>query len=170
MSPRAAWRLESLGFEQVFDYMGGKADWLAAGLPSEGTRAGTARAGNLSRRDVPTCGLGEPVEAVRERVRAAGWADCAVLNEQGVMLGRLGQTALAASGGQTAEEAMEPGPSTFRPNVPAEELLQFMREHGLSRAWITTSARRLVGLLRREDAERAAEKASHGGGRPGSQG
>jgi 3-mercaptopyruvate sulfurtransferase SseA len=31
MSPRAAWRLKTLGFERVYDYVGGKADWLAHG-------------------------------------------------------------------------------------------------------------------------------------------
>src|SRR2546425_461639 len=36
MSPRAAWRLERLGYGPVHDYVGGKVDWLAAGLPSEG--------------------------------------------------------------------------------------------------------------------------------------
>src|SRR6266511_4403171 len=37
MSPRAAWRLESMGFAEVYDYVAGKADWGAAGLPLEGT-------------------------------------------------------------------------------------------------------------------------------------
>ena len=36
MSPRAAWRLESIGFEQVYDYVTGKADWGSFGLPLEG--------------------------------------------------------------------------------------------------------------------------------------
>src|SRR5712691_518454 len=34
MSPRAAWRLERLGFTPVYDYALGKVDWMAAGLPS----------------------------------------------------------------------------------------------------------------------------------------
>ncbi len=36
MSPRAASRLESLGFREAYDYAAGKADWFAAGLPMEG--------------------------------------------------------------------------------------------------------------------------------------
>ena len=32
MSPRAACRLAALGFEQVYDYMPSKVDWLARGL------------------------------------------------------------------------------------------------------------------------------------------
>jgi rhodanese-related sulfurtransferase len=31
MSPRAASRLESLGFTEVYDYIDGKLDWMAAG-------------------------------------------------------------------------------------------------------------------------------------------
>jgi len=57
MSPRAACRLETLGFEQVFDYVEGKADWLARGLPAEGEQADEGRAGHLARRDVATCRL-----------------------------------------------------------------------------------------------------------------
>src|SRR5438093_12548462 len=35
LSPRAAWRLEQLGFVDVADYAGGKMDWLARGLAFE---------------------------------------------------------------------------------------------------------------------------------------
>src|SRR6266550_4700590 len=57
MSPRAAWRLESIGFTQVYDYVAGKADWGSFGLPLEGTKG--ARAGEHVRADVPTCRLEE---------------------------------------------------------------------------------------------------------------
>ena len=40
MSPRAAWRLEGLGFEKVFDYVPGEADWFASGLPRDGKLVG----------------------------------------------------------------------------------------------------------------------------------
>ncbi len=39
MSPRAAWRFESLGGTRVYDYVAGKVDWFAAGLPREGRPA-----------------------------------------------------------------------------------------------------------------------------------
>ncbi len=48
MSPRAAWRLESLGFTKVFDYVAGKADWSASGLPMEGKLANYCRAGSVA--------------------------------------------------------------------------------------------------------------------------
>jgi hypothetical protein len=47
MSPRAACRLETLGFPEVHDYVAGKADWLAHGRPTEGAQAAVPRAHNL---------------------------------------------------------------------------------------------------------------------------
>ena len=38
-SPRVAKALDRLGYEQVFDYVEGKADWEAAGLPLAATVA-----------------------------------------------------------------------------------------------------------------------------------
>lgn len=94
MSPRAAWRLESIGFQQVYDYAAGKADWGAAGLPLEGTAG--PRAGEHARRDVPTCRLDERLADVRRRVERSSWDTCIVVNEHAVVLGRLGQRALRA--------------------------------------------------------------------------
>src|SRR6059036_3067934 len=37
LSARAAWRLETMGFQEVYRYTPGKADWLAAGWETEGT-------------------------------------------------------------------------------------------------------------------------------------
>jgi len=51
MSPRAAWRLEETGFGPVYDYAAGKADWLAADLPFDGT---ARLAGPFTRRSVGT--------------------------------------------------------------------------------------------------------------------
>ena len=61
MSPRAACRLESLGFGQVFDYVPGKADWMAAGLAMEGPLAEGPRAGDVMRTDPPTCRPAAPL-------------------------------------------------------------------------------------------------------------
>jgi hypothetical protein len=51
---------------------------------------------------------------------------------------------------------MRPGPSTFRPYVLIEELTHLMIHHDLPTSPVTTSAGRLVGLLRREDGARVA--------------
>lgn len=158
MSPRAAWRLESLGFGEVYDYVAGKLDWMAAGLPTEGTNAAHPRAGDVSRKDVPTARLDERLSDVRDRVRAQGWSSVVVINHQRVVLGLLRSKELDKDPDLRIEQAMRPGPSTFRPYVATKEMADYMTEHQLENSPITTSDGRLVGLLFREDAIRVAAK------------
>ena len=136
MSPRAAWRLEALGFAEVHDYVDGKLDWLAAGLPTEGSNAKRPGAGDVSRTDVPTCRLEERVERVRERVRAAGWDACVVVNDERVVFGLLREEELERPEGRI-EQVMRP--STFRPHVPIEEMANFMVAHDLPSSPVTSS-------------------------------
>jgi CBS domain-containing protein len=148
-----------MGFTQVHDYVAGKLDWLAAGGPIEGTGAAQPRAARVARADVPTCGLDERLGAVRERVKAAGWDACVVVNPERVVLGLLRAEELDGDPGSRIEQAMRPGPSTFRPHVPIAELAHFLVDHDVPNAPITTSDGRLVGLLRRDDALHAAHQA-----------
>jgi Mg/Co/Ni transporter MgtE len=164
MSPRAAWRLESLGFEDVYDYEAGKQDWAAAGLPIEGTAATRIRAGDIARPEVPTCRLDERLGDVAPRVRAAGWDACVVVNPERVVLGLLRAKELEADPSLRIEQAMRPGPSTFRPYVSAAEMARFMADHDLENSPITTSDGRLVGLLLRRDATRVAAELAKGAG------
>jgi Mg/Co/Ni transporter MgtE len=156
MSPRAAWRLESLGFGEVYDYVAGKLDWMAAGLRTEGTNAAHPRAGDVARKDVPTAGLAERLGDVRERVRAAGWGAVVVINNERVVLGLLRSKELDQDPDLTMEQAMRPGPSTFRPYLANKEMADHMTEHRLESSPITTSDGRLVGLLLQKDAIRVA--------------
>ena len=93
---------------------------------------------------------------MRERVRASGFETCVVVNERGVVLGRLGRQALAADDDATVEEAMTAGPGTIRPDLSAAAAAKRMRERKLPSMLVTHSDGTLVGLLRREDAEAAA--------------
>jgi CBS domain-containing protein len=158
MSPRAASRLETLGFAQVFDYVAGKADWGSAGLPLEGSAG--PRAGDHTRRDVPICRLDERLSDVQARVRASGWDTCIVVSERGVVLGRLGRRALGAMDDAWVEDAMTSGPSTIRPSVALAAILARMRERDHTDALVTRSDGTLVGLLRREDAEMVVDSAA----------
>lgn len=65
MSPRAACRLETLVFVDVYDYVAGKVDWLAHNLPTEGAGASAPTAGSRLRHDAPTAGPDETLAAVR---------------------------------------------------------------------------------------------------------
>jgi predicted transcriptional regulator len=156
MSPRAAARLESLGFAEVYDYEAGKNDWMAAGLPIEGENARWPRAGDVARKDVPRTALKERLGEVRDRVKAANWDAAVVVNEDGVVLGLLRATELSKDGELSIEDAMRPGPSTYRPYVAIAELAKTMTEHNVESSPITTSNGKLVGLLLKADAVHAA--------------
>jgi CBS domain-containing protein len=151
MSPRAAWRLESLGFTEVYDYVAGKADWLANGLPSEGTAATEPRAGTVARRDVPTCRLPETVAAARQQIAGTDWHVCVVVNDERIVLGLLGESGLAADPQTPVADVMESGTSTWRLNGSLEEIAKYMERHSASAVVISTSDGRLHGAVRRED-------------------
>ena len=111
-------------------------------------------AGDAALRRVPTCALTDRVEQVRQRVQAAGWDACVVANEARVVLGLLDAETLAGESAAMAEQVMDPAPITFRPDVPLEELVEYLRHHHVERAWVTTADGVLVGALPRDEAER----------------
>ena len=154
MSPRAASRLESIGFEQVYDYAAGKADWGSFGLPLEGAEGSETRVGAYVRTDVPKCRLDDRLQEVCRRLDERGWDACFVLNEGGVVLGRIGRRAISGGEDVTAEEAMTPGPSTIRPSARLRDAVERMQRQKLTNLPVTRSDGRLVGLITRRDAER----------------
>ena len=155
MSPRAACRLETLGFAEVYDYVPGKADWLAHNLPVEGEQAATPTAGRLARDDVVTCGLEETVGEVRAQILASDYGFGLVTSTGRVVLGRLRRSALDCDPGFRAEEVMEPGPSTVRPDTPAGALAKRLAESKLQWAIVSDPEGRLVGVASRGDLEQA---------------
>jgi CBS domain-containing protein len=141
----------------VYDYMSGKADWFASGLPKEGRLASVPTIGDAARRDVPTCAPAEKVENARDRFRTAGWDACVVVNKERVVLGLLREKELSSDPETTVEQVMRSGPTTSRPDVPVGKMAERMRERGARTALVTTSNGRLVGLLYRDDVERIAD-------------
>src|SRR5215472_1595879 len=115
MSPRAAPRLEGLGFGLVYDYVGGKTDWGSAGLPLAGENGSHTRVGAHLRTDVPTCHLTDRLLDVCDRLEDTGWDTCFVVDERVVVLGRIGRRAIHGARDVSAEEALTAGPSTIRP-------------------------------------------------------
>lgn len=80
MSPRAACRLERIGFVQVHDYTAGISDWKAAGLYVEATERQVVSVADAMQVDVPTCDPMETLGPVRNRTFAAGWEENIVLD------------------------------------------------------------------------------------------
>jgi CBS domain containing-hemolysin-like protein len=154
MSPRAACRLATLGFEQVYDYMPGKADWLARGLPVEGDPEPVRRVKDVVRDDVVRASLDEPVGHVRGRVEQSPYGFALVVADGGTLVGRLRKRVLEADPDATSEQAMEPGPSTVRLDTVASELAQRLRQSDLKTAIATDPEGRLAGVVRLADLDR----------------
>ena len=115
MSPRAAWRLERLGYGPVHDYAAGKVDWMAAGLPTVRADASERRALDAADRDPPMC---RPDDRVGD---ITGMSDrsVVVVNERGIVLGRVTPGRVDAPAPTPVEEVMEPGPATVRAHEPS---------------------------------------------------
>ena len=124
---------------------------MGAGLPTEGVNAQHPRLADVARRDVPTCSLGERLGDVRDRVAAAGWDACVVVSPELVVLGLLRAKELNIDPDLLVEQAMRPGPSTYRPSVSVTEMRRIMADRRLDSSPVTTSDGRLVGLVRKQD-------------------
>jgi CBS-domain-containing membrane protein len=162
MSARAAWRLEeTLGFDQVYRYAPGKVDWLAAGLPREGEMARMPRIGDVADRDVLTCGPDQRAGELHRRLQDADHDACVVVNKRRIVLGRVLAKDLETDPNATAEDLMDPGPATFRPDTLLAELVNYLRQLPKGKAkqiLVTTSDGELIGVLQRADAERTLEE------------
>jgi CBS domain-containing protein len=127
-------------------------DWLARGGPREGEEAGETRAGDLARDDVvATCDLDARVGDVRERVEASPYGFALVLGPGRTLLGRLRRAVLEGDPDALAQDVMEPGPSTIRPNRSLDSVRERMARLDLRTLPVTTPEGSLLGVVRRED-------------------
>jgi rhodanese-related sulfurtransferase len=147
--PRAAARLEALGFTDVAVYRPGKAGWLADDLPS----------GGLRRREQRVAGIADPEVAfvpgdatVGEAAELVGDADVGiVVNDDRVVLGLLRPETFGLPSETPVADVLQPGPSTFRPSLTVQELVEYFGTSNEARAIITTHEGVWIGLVRRED-------------------
>ena len=151
MSPRAACRLATLGFEHIYDYMPGKVDWLARGLPREGAKADEPQAIDFARQDVAVCELHDRIEEVAPRVAASPYGFGLVISDSGVLLGRLRRSVLEDDPEARAEQVMEPGPSTVRADTAPGALAERLLAKNLTTVLLTDPEGRLMGIVRASD-------------------
>lgn len=144
MSPRAAWRLEATGFGPVYDYAAGKADWLAADLPYEGT---AELAGRFTRHGVATVAEDTPAAEALRLLDAQGLGPVLVLNQAGVLMGTAHRDSLASAGDAGAGSVMRFDVSTVRPNEDAAALARRMGDAGVTRMVVPRPDGTLVGLF-----------------------
>lgn len=142
MSSRAAWRLETLGFREVYRYTAGKSDWLSNGLPSEGELANELRIGALADRNVATCRIDQRVGDIRNDGDV-----CVVTTDDCIVLGDLRGETLRGQPRASVADVMNPGPSTYRPNISVHEMAHLMLDTGARKILVSDADGRLIGSL-----------------------
>lgn len=163
MSPRAAWQLESIQFTQVYDYVAGKNDWLSQGLPVEVSPELELppQAHEIMRTDVPICRHTDRLGHVADVLVEPGEHEVIVLNDAGIVLGRIRREAFEKAPELKVTEVMEVGPSTIRPGTPLGEIAQRMRDARTGRVLVTTAEGKFLGTLFLKDAEVRLEESGH---------
>jgi len=138
LSARAAHRLETLGFSDVYDYTASKVAWMAMGLPAEGSRPTSQRAGALADRDVPTTSLdGKIGDAPR----------VVVLGDDRIILGVVRREALDLDAETPIETVLQPAPPSVRPSIPLDELAESMEQDGRSYVIVSHLDGTFVGVI-----------------------
>lgn len=153
MSPRAACRLGRLGFPRVYDYVGGLADWQAAGLPLEGEPDDAVRVAAATRPDIPTCEITASIAEARARL-ADPWQECVVLDCDGVVAGVIRDEGWDATDETAVDHVMRAGPTTVRADEMLEPLVGRMQHRGTRLVLVTTPQGQLLGAVLRQEAER----------------
>ena len=152
MSSRAAWRLEQLGFSDVYDYEGGRKDWQEAGLPTEGTDPRGPIVADAVTVDPPSCEPGSTVGAARALL-GGEWTQVVVVNGSRVILGVMRKESWAAPDESLVENAMRSGPSTVRPGSLLQPLVGRMKKRDTESVLVSDPEGRLIGVLDRDAGE-----------------
>ncbi len=160
MSPRAAARLQAMGFSEVYDYAPSKVDWFANSLPAEGSEAAKKTIADVAERDVPRCRPGERIGDVRQRI--GDWDVCLAVDDDDVLLGLLRAEALGLEDDRRVEDVMQEGPLTHRPDVTVEEMTHQLHEKPEPRVLVTNADGTVVGVTDPSQVARAAKE--HAGG------
>ena len=133
----------------MYDYVAGKIDWIAMGMPTEGMLTETTIQQLVH--EVPTCELGDNLVDVKARI-PADWNISVVVDPQTIVLGLLDLDHVQDSKG-SIEDVMNPAPLTLRPSVLIAEALAYFEQSHLIFALVTRSTGELIGAVRKKDLE-----------------
>ncbi len=123
----------------MYDYVDGKVDWMAFGLPVEGEE-GAFLGEQVS--EVPTCAATGTVAAARLALEEAGAAVVVVVYGEGMAVGSVDAEALEGVADDVPIlDVLRPVPSTVRPSVTVASVA----EGGGGERLVTTSDGRLLG-------------------------
>ena len=105
---------------------------------------------------VPTCRLRDSTTAVAQAIHKNAIGLCAVVSEQGVVLGLCEDESLPADSALSAEDIMKPGPTTLRPGYPADEAAELLRKSGKQGILVTSSDDKLLGVFASSDRQNSS--------------
>ena len=125
----------------MYDYVDGKVDWMAYGLPVEG-RDGPFLGSQLS--EVPTCRVEQSAGDARRLLDGSEPdAIVSVLAGEDMVVGEVDRETLEGhADSDPLLDVMDPVPSTYRPSVTVASVA----ESGGGRRLVTTSDGRLLGV------------------------
>jgi CBS domain protein len=136
----------------VFDLVGGKSEWRELGLPMQGTGPFRFVAGQVLTPAPATCGPDASSGDVRGILRSSPF--CVVVNEQGIVFGRVRPKDLPTEDDARVADFMQLGPATVQRREELDGLVERMRNKGVSTILVTTPKGELLGYVDRADAER----------------
>ncbi len=120
MSQRAAWQLEHLGFAAVYDFVVGKAHWMASGRPTVRAEP-IARVGSFVTA-ATTALVDDSAAAVRQTTSGTS-SDVVIIDENRIVMGRVRRADLeAAADSDQMAQIQRPGPTTIRPDELASDV------------------------------------------------
>ncbi len=122
----------------MYDYVDGKVDWMAYGLPVEGDDGPFV---GQAVTDAVAVEVGSSVGQARRRLEESGYDVAIVIHEQGWVVGEVDAEILAGPDDGSLLEVMRPVPSTVRPSATVSSLAGSAGE----RLVVSTSDGRLLG-------------------------
>lgn len=140
-----------MGFREIYDFVGGKLEWLAHALPVEGGGPHHAVVGDVVDQHVTTCTAHATLEEIRAILGAGDASSCVIVNDAGVVLGRVGLKNL--TGTSRLAEVVEPGPATVQLSESLGPLTERMAKANVESILVTTPKGVLLGLVQRSAAE-----------------
>ena len=123
----------------MYDYVDGKVDWMAFGLPVEGDDGPFLGEGVAT---VPTCDVAGNVTDARQLLDRSGDDAVVLVSPGGLAVGEVDRAALEGQADDVALlDVLHPVPSTVRPSVTVSSVA----EAGGGAPLVTTSDGRLLG-------------------------
>ena len=95
--------------------------------------------------ELPTCRLDEPAGKAGARAEERGYSVCPVVNENGIVLGVIGKRDWDTDPTASAEQLMDPAPTTLRPSDSLEKAKQKLDQSDRGAVLVTNSDGRLLG-------------------------